>query len=644
MSQNNKNKTTPVPPPAKPAPNAPQRPATDAASGVRPIDLARKLETWLSARRLGVLIFFAAALIGFRVSLFNSVAEGPLYHMYKWNQSDNAFFDEWSRSIAAGDWLNRNSPHPYHIWHDNFAQFYFEKHPEKRQAILDANPGRDSTFNPGTVLWNEWYNGPVFHQEPMYAYTLALFYKTLGNGPYWMMALQCLLGVLTGLMLWQIARRYFDETTAFLTGLLYLFSGVVLFFDVVILRTAWLVFFAVLTIWTAGRALDSRSSRDFLIAGASIGFAWLMQSTFTLYLFGFLGIYFLAERKQPLVFLKNAGLTTAAFAVMLLPVVYRNAQVGAPLTSVSSVGAVTFLAANVFGTQTTGSWYPEASKCAEIMGQTGGKFGPVIKAALGTFPSAGEYFNLWWQKLEDATWGMEATSNENFYFYKQLVPILKIAFVNFYWIFPLGLAGLVFAVWNRKKPYLFYLTILMQFAILTGFYVVGRFRTPLVVVLTPFAAYAMVELLRIGYANWRQYALKAALVAVCVYFLSYKRSFYEMVMLRSLDYHQLYENAYLPQIQTYGEAKDWDKAVALHNEFLKAFQPPYVRDIQPSSILSYQSNIDILKFFATHHKINGTFLEVGGYSELAKKMMDRNALMMSVVERSKQRLEERDKK
>ena len=54
----------------------------------------------------------------------------PLKSLYKWKNSDMAFFDEWSLHIAGGDWLCDTVLHPYHDWHGIFATEYFKEYPD----------------------------------------------------------------------------------------------------------------------------------------------------------------------------------------------------------------------------------------------------------------------------------------------------------------------------------------------------------------------------------------------------------------------------------------------------------------------------------------------------------------------------------
>lgn len=598
------------------------------------------LEQWLIQRRYWVIGALLLLWLGIRIAVFSSVANGPLYQMYRWPESDNFFFDQWARSLSAGDWLNRQPLHPYHGWHDDFAKVYFKQHPDQLNRVLQANAGRDSAFVPGKALWNEWYGGNTYHQEPLYAYMLAALYTLTGNGVYWMMLLQLLAGLLSGLLLWQLARRYFGDTVALFTGLLYLFCGIILFQEVLILRTTWSVLFTLLTVWTFDRAVEKRTVAAFSIFGLSVGLAYLLQSTFSLFLLGALAIYYYRERKTPGLFARNAAVAVAGFALVFSPVILRNASVGAPLFSISSVGPVTFAVANVYGTNAISNWMPEASKSVEILGKTRDSFGSTVLETIQTHPSAGSYLQLVWAKFKCVITGTEWPNNENYYFYNALVLPLKLAFLDFYWIVWIACAGLLFAWYHRKKYASIYLAMLLQMAIMLGFYVLGRFRTPLVALLLPFAAYALLECLRYFQDRSRESMAKIGVAVLCFFLLTWSLYRPAASMLDSTDYNALYETAYYERIQKSADAGQLNEAIAMHHEFLN-LQPDFVKNAKPNQRLQYPSHIEIMNLFANHHRVHSTLYENAGNKGKAAELMARHDLMKQIVEQSRNSLRRR---
>lgn len=544
--------------------------------------------------------------------------------MYQWKESDSYFFDEQARSLAAGDWLIRAPMHPYHGWHQEFADTYFKNHPDVLNRIVTANPGRDSSFVPGKVLWNEWYGGNRYHQEPLYVYLLAVLYALTGNGVYWMIILQLLAGVMSGILLWIITRRFFDDNTAFLAAVLYTFCGIALFQEALILRTSWSVFFALLTIYMFQLALDKNTKPAFLMAGLAIGLAYILQSFFVLFLIGAIGIYGIRARKMSAAFAANAAIMIGGFLLVCVPVFVRNAAVGAPVFSIASTGAITFVATNVSGTNAVSRWQPEAAKCANIMGNSNGKFLPAALASIG-----GHTFGLVWAKLASAINGTEWPNNENYYFYREIVPVLKVTFLNFYWIAALGIAGLLFSLYYKNQRSTLYLGILVQVAILLGFYVLGRLRVPLAVMMLPFAAYGLTACLRFAENGWA----KIGVLALCV-FISFQFYPPEIATLDRTDYNALYEVAFIDRIKASAESKNAAEALAIHGEFLK-YEPRFIKEIKPGKLLKTASEVALLDYFANHHQIHSFLYEDSGNRQMAATEMQKFQNMKMIVENSR---------
>lgn len=592
-----------------------------------------RLDNWLSLRRNRVLVVLLLLWAAVRITQFVSVAQGPLYDMYRWQESDSGFFDQWARALAGGDWLNRQVLHPYHGWHREVAEAWWVQHPEQLAAVLAAHPERDSSFEPGHALWDRWYGGNTYHQEPLYAYVLAVLYALTGKGVYWMLALQHLLGLLSGLLLWRLACRYFGDTVALLSGLLYLFCGVVLFQEALLLRTSWTVFFSLLTAWSFTRAFDRPSGSRFFQSGVLAGLAFLLQATFLLFLVGVLALYGIKTWKTPRVWLRHAGLALGGLGLAFLPVLLRNVAVGAPLFSESSTAAVTFVAANTQGTKTVATWMPDVQACARLMGASDGHLGAAAAGALATHPSVGSYACLAWDKFVQSVTGVEWPNNENFYFYEQMVPVLRLTFLDGYGVLWLGLAGLCFGLFDRKNCGVLYLAIGLQWAVLIGFYVLGRFRTPLLVLLLPFAGYALTSALRLIDTPRRVWWAKTAVLALGFYVLIGTRYRPHAILLDSVDYAVFYEMAYYERVKANVDARRWPQAIAALSEFLDA-QPEVIRKAKPGRALKYANQAVLADQFSQYYDILSFLYESAGDAAMARKTRSRCAELKAVAELS----------
>ena len=110
------------------------------------------------------------------------------------------------------------------------------------------------------------------------------------------------------------------------------------------------------------------------------------------------------------------------------------------------------------------------------------------------FQTFGGYVELFRDKW-DWTWHwFEIPNNDDFYYMRAQVPVLRWLPVTFWLIAPLALAGLALAATRIRAAWTLYLIVASVVAPLVIFYVLGRFRTALVAAALPFAAHAAVQI------------------------------------------------------------------------------------------------------------------------------------------------------
>src|SRR5215471_11491924 len=241
------------------------------------------LEEWLRAHRGRVMLALAALCIVVRGAYYAELSGGPCLWAHRWTESDNAFFDRWAKEIAAGDWLTNQELHPIVSWNYAIAKIYFARHPDKAAQLLPpgAAPGDEAT--PTAALWNRWFGGKAFHQEPLYPYAIALTYRVLGEDVRWVFAWQMALGVATVLLLWDLARRYFGEIAGALAGVLVAIYAPLYYLELTLVRTTLLTFCSIAMLWLAERALARKSARTWLVTGIAFGIGLLAQSTLSIF-------------------------------------------------------------------------------------------------------------------------------------------------------------------------------------------------------------------------------------------------------------------------------------------------------------------------------------------------------------------------
>lgn len=493
----------------EPAPTAAEPPKPQPVAD-SPIERASR---WLESHRPGVLVAIVAVAALMRIGYFVEVSGGPLRVQHEAAESDMNFFHEWGRRLASGDWLTREPYHPLHAWHHGVAEAYFRERPEAETELIRA--GAATADERARRLWNRWYGGPLYHQEPLYPYLVAATYAVFGPDVRWVFAWQMVLGVLTVVLIYLVALRHFDALVATLAALMTVLCGPLLAYDGILLRTSPAAFFGILVVWLSDRALERGTWARWLAAGAAFGAAILLQATFVLPLACVAAVLAWRLRRELRRLAAQAGVLAGGVLLVLAPAIARNAIVRAPLLGLSSVGPITFLCANAGSYDPYAGFAPNLDHAPRIMGATDGRFGPVVTATLRTHGSVGSYvrqvgrkFNMMWHWYEEP-------NNACHYFHELYSSTLRLAPVTFALLSPLGLVGLALAARRAPSRVMLYAIVGTSVAAMLLFYVLGRFRAPMAPVLAPFAAFAAVRVVeRLRARGW--WPAAAALAAVAI--------------------------------------------------------------------------------------------------------------------------------
>ena len=482
-------------------PSSAQQPAVSREPS--PLGAAR----WLENHRPLVLGGVIALSIAVRVVYFVQLSAGPCVWQHRFAQSDMNFFDIWAQRIADGDWLTDRSLHPHHNWHKLVADRYFAEHPEELATIERVVAADGIGVEPARVLWDRWYGGKRFHQEPLYSYVIALTYKLLGPDVRWVFAWQMLLGVASNALVYILARRYFGDPVALVAAVLAVLCGPVLFYEMVLLRSTLITFTGLVLAYLAEVALKRTTWHAWLAIGVAFGAALTLKTSFVLLLVGLVCVLAYRHRRQTALMGRCVAAMIAGVVAGLAPVIGRNLAVGAPVPGLSSIGAITFINASAEDFPLDEGFYVSFKHAPRIMGATGGRFYPAIIGTLRTHESAASYVRQLWGKFSWLWHWYEQPNNVNFYYYRLHAGILRYLPVTFLIVGPLGLVGLALAVWRRSPCAPLYLMVISTVIPMLGFYVVSRFRAPLLAALLPFAALTLVRMVEWLRANRRMWGL-----------------------------------------------------------------------------------------------------------------------------------------
>lgn len=454
-------------------------------------------------RRFGLALAGLVALaVVLRLVLVAELRDTPLLALHEWRESDMHFFDAWARHLAAGDWLQRTPLHPFLDWHRELVEAYLAAHPGAAAGLAD----------PVADVYARWAGGPVFHQEPLYAYLVAATYA-LGGAPHWVFAWQLAAGVATVWCAGLVARRAFGATAGILAAALVALCGALAYYELTLLREPLIAFAGVALVLLVDRARERPTLARWLAVGAGLGTALLLKTTFALFGALVAAGLLLGHRRRPGRLAAALGGVALGTALVLAPALARNLAVGAPPLALSSVGTLVFTLVNV-PDYPHGAGFAVLPLAGVVMGESDGRAGDAARRLLAAYPDASSVLRTLAVKLDVMGHGFEIANNTNVYHWQLWAPVLRAMPVDFRLLTPLGLVGLALALprWRRCWPLL--AMVGCQAAPLVVFYTLGRLRAPLVPVLAPFAALTVVVLVRAVRARaWGRTAAMAAALA-----------------------------------------------------------------------------------------------------------------------------------
>jgi hypothetical protein len=573
-----------------------------------------RAERWAAAHRawiVGAIVCLAAIV---RITYFAQLAGGPLMAQHRWDESDMHYYHGWARAIAGGDWLSADVHPPLHSWHRRVAAEHFRLHPEERAALgLGADADPDAEDRAAATLWDRWCGGGRFYQDPLYPYLLAPTYAVFGERVSIVFAWQMVLGVGSVLLVYAIARRCFGELAACVAAVLALLYAPALFYEMLLLRAALIVFAGLGLTWLIGRSIDHPTPRGWSVTGLAFGVALAIKAHLLLFLAAVVAMTAWTTRRQPKAMLRWALPLAAGVAVGVAPLVARNLVVGiAPLAAAGN-GTPSFVIAN--GAHATDTMW-DLGNATRVLGDTDGRFLPAVLATLRTHPGVASYVRLVWSKFRALWYWYEKPNNENFYYYRLHAGILRWLPVTFRLIAPLALVGLVLGLARWRSCWPLYGLVLAHAAVLLAVFPLSRYRVPFAVALIPFAALVVVSLARwIAARQWPRAA--AALVGVAAMAAWTAGPLpRETTLIRVADCTVPVMLHYGPMFEAAERREDWAACAQILDEALR-YQPGVVRRMGDGRPARHEKERELARVFVGQYANLARVLERNGEPEAA---------------------------
>ncbi len=401
----------------------------------------------------------------------------------------------------------------------------------RRAPFLSLLMGDASSYD----LWaqliasGEWLGREVFYQAPLYPYLLGVLYRIVGHDPMAARIVQIVLGSVACAIVSVAGTRLFGQRAGFVSGVLLAICGPAIFFDGLIQKATLDVLLCSVLLVCVALLVDRVTVARAAAAGLMLGALALTRENAVVLLPALLAwVGWRARRWQPLLALPLSA------AIVLAPVALRNFVVGGELHLTTSQGGPNFYIGNHEGA--SGTYQPLRAARGNAAYERQDAI-DLAQQALGRSLTPGEVSSYWWQrgwqwitahptdwlaltaKKLLLTWNAEeATDTEDIYSHAEWSLPLRIGttLCHVGVLAPLAVLGLWLTRRRWRDLWGLYAMMAIYSLSVALFFVLARYRYPLVPFLTLFAGAAIAQLP----AWWRSPAVREKLSAAIVLLLA----------------------------------------------------------------------------------------------------------------------------
>jgi len=128
--------------------------------------------------------------------------------------------------------------------------------------------------------------GPTFFWQPVFypLFFLSRIYLITGNSIGCAKLLQSLFGSVLCVLVYELARRIFEQRTGVAAGVIMAFYGPVMFFDSELVAAGWACIWSVVLILLFLKAVESKRPFIFMVLGICAGLSFITKPTFLLFI------------------------------------------------------------------------------------------------------------------------------------------------------------------------------------------------------------------------------------------------------------------------------------------------------------------------------------------------------------------------
>jgi tetratricopeptide (TPR) repeat protein len=398
------------------------------------------------------------------------------------------------------------------------------------------------------IVGGDWLGDSVFYQAPLYPYFLALVKLALGADLFHVRVIQIALGSLACGVLVLAGKEFVSRRAGIAAGLLLALYPPAIFLDGLIQKASLSLFLMTLLLWALAHAQQTAGAWRLGVCGALLGLLMLTREE-TLLLAPVLALWtLLGFRKAPL---EKRARGLAAFllglALVLAPVVWRNAAVGGELVLTTTQAGTNFYIGN--GPRANGIYVPLLPGRGDAIFERVDAVA-LAEAARGRTLTPQEVSRYWFEEsfrhIRSHTsqwlalllrklrlllnWYEMPDAEDQYFFERESYVLWGLGhLLHFGVLLPLAAAGAVLEWSRRRQLAVLYAVLATTAAGLLAFYLMARYRYPLVPGLALLAGAGLVagfERARSG--RWRELlpaaAVSFALIPICNHTI-FKRDF-----------------------------------------------------------------------------------------------------------------------
>jgi tetratricopeptide (TPR) repeat protein/4-amino-4-deoxy-L-arabinose transferase-like glycosyltransferase len=363
------------------------------------------------------------------------------------------------------------------------------------------------------IAAGDWRGDTIFYQAPLYPYFLGSIYSLLGHSLTAVRIIQAILGGLSAVLLALAGRHLFSRHAGLLAGLILALYPTAIFFDGTLQKTGLALFLSTALLFCLGWLVARPGARAAVATGVVLGLLALVRENALILIPGvaiwslwFFGRLSWRRRGAWAVILLGGA------ALVLLPVAARNLAVGGELKITTSQLGSNFYIGN--NPNANGAYMPlmagkgdptfergDAVFLAEL--ESGRRLSPgevsrfwLEKGLAFVKSQPGRWLRLAGHKAALAFNATEMSDTEDQYTYAEWSQVLKLPGWLLHWgtLWPLSILGLVLTWPHRRRLSILYLLFLVYALTLIVFFVIGRYRIPLVPIVILFGASALISL------------------------------------------------------------------------------------------------------------------------------------------------------